>query len=90
MRGVARARRGTAPASTPKWDSAVKNFDLEDLETLFIFTPSPGKTWGLTFTHLKQRLLETDPEVFMRVEDPRDGNSPGESFMFFEFTLEGK
>ncbi|OKK24831.1 hypothetical protein AMK09_01090 [Streptomyces sp. CB02488] len=68
----------------------MKNFDLEELETLFIFAPSPGDTWGLTFTHLKQRLLEANPEVFIRVEDPRDGNSPGDSFMFFEFTLEGK
>ncbi|MFF3172929.1 hypothetical protein ACFVQ0_09920 [Streptomyces sp. NPDC057900] len=68
----------------------MENSDLEELETLFIFTPSPGDTWGLTFTRLKQHLLEADPEVFIRVEDPRDGNSLGDSFMFFEFTLEGK
>ncbi|MFG2598348.1 hypothetical protein [Streptomyces sp. NPDC048462] len=68
----------------------MKKSDLEELETLYIFTPSPGDTWGLTFTHLKQHLLEADPEAFIRVEDPRDGNSLGNSFMFFEFTLEGK
>ncbi|EKX65947.1 hypothetical protein [Streptomyces ipomoeae] len=61
--------------------------ELEELETLYIFTPAPGDTWGLTFTRLKQLLLELDPEAFFRVEDPREEVPGGGPFMFFEAAL---
>lgn len=63
--------------------------ELEELETLFVFTPSPGDTWRLTSDRLRQQLLRTDPEAFIRVEDPRDRIPSGNSFLFFEFTLDG-
>jgi len=60
--------------------------ELEKLETLFIFTPAPASTWGLTFDRLEQLLLDLDPKAFTRAEEPRD-EVPGGTFMFFEAAL---
>ncbi|MFD7298579.1 hypothetical protein ACFV9W_35315 [Streptomyces sp. NPDC059897] len=61
--------------------------ELEKLETLFVFTPAQDSTWSLTFTGLRQTLLELDPDAFIRTEDARDDVPGGGPFMFFEAAL---
>ncbi|MFI7337057.1 hypothetical protein ACIBUY_03855 [Streptomyces sp. NPDC050085] len=61
--------------------------ELAELRTMYIFSPPPGQTWGLTYSALKDRLLERDPDSFIQVEDPRSEPLLGGRAMHFGITL---
>ncbi|MFF9007222.1 hypothetical protein ACF087_15410 [Streptomyces goshikiensis] len=60
---------------------------LAELRTMYVFTPIAGQTWGLSYDILKARLLERDPEEFIRIQD---GGQIRGSAMHYGITLEGE
>lgn len=61
--------------------------ELAQLRTMYIFTPIPGESWGLTYQNLEAKLRERDPDEFIRVQEDPGGPVPGDS-MYFGITLE--
>ncbi|ROQ96864.1 hypothetical protein EDE04_3335 [Streptomyces sp. 2132.2] len=60
---------------------------LAELRTMYVFTPMEGQTWGLTYDSLKARLLERDPDEFIRIQE---GGAIRGSTMHYGITLEGE
>ncbi|CDR07470.1 hypothetical protein [Streptomyces iranensis] len=58
-----------------------------ELRTMYIFSPSEGQSWRLTYEGLEALLRERDPEEFIRVDDGSDGPVSGSS-MHFGITLD--
>ncbi|WP_225102511.1 hypothetical protein [Streptomyces sp. CoH27] len=61
--------------------------EVAELRTMFVFSPPPGQSWGLTFEGLEARLRERNPDTFIRVDDEGDGPVRGAS-MIFGITLD--
>ncbi|MFE9931843.1 hypothetical protein [Streptomyces sp. NPDC005533] len=60
---------------------------LAELRTMYVFTPIEGQTWGLTYDSLKARLLERDPDEFIRIQE---GGQVRGSAMHYGITLDGE
>ncbi|MFJ7073089.1 hypothetical protein [Streptomyces sp. NPDC098781] len=61
--------------------------EIEQLCTMYVFSPPPGKSWGLTYESLEAKLLERNPEEFIRLDDGFGGPVAGSS-MHFGITLD--
>ncbi|MGW4563233.1 hypothetical protein ACWEN3_12750 [Streptomyces sp. NPDC004561] len=49
---------------------------------MFVFTPPPGQSWGLTFEGFQARLRERDPDTFTHVDAGEDGPVRGAAMVF--------
>ncbi|MCJ1678515.1 hypothetical protein MTF65_14390 [Streptomyces sp. APSN-46.1] len=54
---------------------------------MYVFTPIEGQTRGLTYDSLKARLLERDPDEFIRNQE---GGQIRGSAMHYSITLDGE
>lgn len=63
--------------------------EIAALRTMYVFTPSEGESWGLTYEDLAARLRERNPDEFIRTDDGTDGPVTGSS-MHFGVTVDGE
>jgi hypothetical protein len=61
--------------------------EIAEPRTMYIFTPSDGQSWGLSYEGLEAVLRERIPEGFVRVDNGTDGPITGSS-MHFGVTLD--
>ncbi|MEV1080928.1 hypothetical protein AB0I98_22195 [Streptomyces sp. NPDC050211] len=61
--------------------------EIAQLRTMYIFSPSAGESWGLTYEGLEAKLRQRNPDEFIRVDDGSDGPVTGSS-MHFGITMD--
>ncbi|MFC7924607.1 hypothetical protein [Streptomyces cinereoruber] len=60
--------------------------ELAELRTTYIFGPTEGSSWGLTYEGIEARLRERDTDTFIRIDEGDEGPVRG-SVMHFGITV---